>query len=158
MQGALAGSIKGGTIKPDQHGRVSSVLGVHITSGGVGQYSRIAKGSGKLSGTLNPATPASVCGSVERFLLILIKDQSFQNFRPFSRALDGNSIVATSCDRSGQLMSCLSQYQEEALEGEECPVGIMRDGSTPERVLSWSTSESSNPSSNTAALPCSKAS
>ena len=67
-------------------------------------------------------------------------------------------IVATSCDRSGQLMSCLSQYQEDALEGDECPVRIMRDGSTPERVLSWSTSESSNPSSNTAALPCSKAS
>jgi hypothetical protein len=52
-QGALAGSIKGGTVKLDQHGRVSSAEGVQVNIGrGAGQYSRIARGSGKFNGTL----------------------------------------------------------------------------------------------------------
>jgi hypothetical protein len=54
VQGALTGSIKGGTVKLDEHGRVSSAEGVEINIGrGAGQYSRIARGSGKLNGTLN---------------------------------------------------------------------------------------------------------
>ena len=53
-QGALAGSINGGTIKLDEHGRVSSAEGVQLNIGrSAGQYSRIARGSGKFNGTLN---------------------------------------------------------------------------------------------------------
>lgn len=54
VQGALAGSIKGGTIKLDRSGRVSSAEGVQINIGrSVGQYSRIARGSGKFKGTID---------------------------------------------------------------------------------------------------------
>lgn len=54
VQGALAGSIKGGTVTLDEHGRVSSFEGVQINiRRSAGQYSRIAKGSGKFSGTFN---------------------------------------------------------------------------------------------------------
>jgi len=53
-QGALAGSIKGGTVKLDQHGRVSSAEEVQLNiRRSAGQYSRIARGSGKFSGTLD---------------------------------------------------------------------------------------------------------
>lgn len=53
-QGALAGSISGGTVKLDQHGRVSSAEGVQLNIGrSAGQYSRIARGLGKFNGTLD---------------------------------------------------------------------------------------------------------
>ena len=53
-QGALAGSVAGGTVTLDKNGRVNSFEGVQINiRRSVGQYSRIAKGSGKLSGTFN---------------------------------------------------------------------------------------------------------
>ena len=43
-QGALSGSIKGGTVRLDEHGRVSSAEGVQINIvRSAGQYSRIAK-------------------------------------------------------------------------------------------------------------------
>lgn len=54
-QGALAGSVTDGTVMLDMHGRVNSIEGVQITiRRGAGQYSRIARGSGKFSGSLNP--------------------------------------------------------------------------------------------------------
>ncbi len=53
-QGALAGSVTGGTVTLDKNGRVNSIEGVQINiQRSMGQYSRIAKGSGKLSGTFN---------------------------------------------------------------------------------------------------------
>ncbi len=53
-QGALAGSINGGTVTLDEHGKVNSAEGVQLSiRRSVGQYSRIAKGSGKFSGTLS---------------------------------------------------------------------------------------------------------
>jgi hypothetical protein len=53
-QGALAGSLNGGTVTFDEHGRVNSAEGVQLTiRRSVGQYSRSAKGSGKFSGTLS---------------------------------------------------------------------------------------------------------
>lgn len=53
-QGALAGSINGGTVTLDEHGKVNSAEGVQLSiRRSVGQYSRFAKGSGKLNGTLS---------------------------------------------------------------------------------------------------------
>jgi hypothetical protein len=53
-QGALAGSIKGGTVTLDKHGRVNSIEGIQISiRRSVGQFSGVAKGSGKFSGTLD---------------------------------------------------------------------------------------------------------
>lgn len=53
-QGALAGSVTSGTVTLDKNGRVNSIEGVQMNiRRGVGQYSRIARGSGKLNGTLN---------------------------------------------------------------------------------------------------------
>lgn len=54
VDGALAGSITGGSITLDKHGKVNSIEGVQISiQRSVGQYSRVAKGSGKFSGTLD---------------------------------------------------------------------------------------------------------
>ncbi len=53
-QGALAGSISGGSVKLDKHGKVSSAEEIEINiRRSAGNYSRIARGSGKFSGTLN---------------------------------------------------------------------------------------------------------
>ena len=53
-QGALAGSINGGTVTLDEHGKVNSAEGVQLSiRRSMGQYSRIARGSGKFSGTLS---------------------------------------------------------------------------------------------------------
>ena len=53
-QGALAGSVSGGAVTLDEHGKVKSADGVQLSiRRSVGQYSRIAKGSGKFSGTFN---------------------------------------------------------------------------------------------------------
>jgi hypothetical protein len=52
--GALAGSITGGSITLDKHGKVNSIAGVQISiRRSMGQYSRVGKGSGKFSGTLD---------------------------------------------------------------------------------------------------------
>ena len=52
--GALAGSITGGSITFDKHGKMNSIEGVQISiRRSMGQYSRVAKGSGKFSGTLD---------------------------------------------------------------------------------------------------------
>ena len=53
-QGTLAGSIAGGTVTLDKNGRVNSIEGVQISiRRTVGQFSRVTKGSGKFSGTLD---------------------------------------------------------------------------------------------------------
>lgn len=53
-QGALTGSVRGGAIAHDEHGKVKSAEGVQLSiRRSVGQYSGVAKGSGKLSGTFN---------------------------------------------------------------------------------------------------------
>lgn len=53
-QGALAGSINGGAITLDEHGKVNSAEGVQLSiRRSLGQYSRITNGSGKFSATLS---------------------------------------------------------------------------------------------------------
>lgn len=53
-QGTLAGSVKRGIVKVDEHGKVNSAEGIELNiRRSVGQYSHVTRGLGKFSGTLS---------------------------------------------------------------------------------------------------------
>ena len=72
-QGALAGSIKGGTVTLDEHGRVSSAEGIQINirteRGPIFPYSERVR---KVQRNVQLAPAASVCGPIEHLLLIKV--------------------------------------------------------------------------------------
>jgi hypothetical protein len=64
-QGALAGSIEGGVVKLDKHGKANSVEGVRLKiKRGAGDYASVAGGAGEFGGTLNLRRPHPFAGEL----------------------------------------------------------------------------------------------